>query len=90
VKGAEVELLELRLGDGLGGRGYLLFDGTVADVEAAVALAVERVADGLAGSVPGGRTPIARVIPQLHREMRAELEAAPRFASRLGTGGREA
>jgi hypothetical protein len=30
------------------------------------------------------------VIPQLHREMRAELEAAPRFASRLGIGGGEA
>ncbi len=29
VKGASVELLELRLGDGLGGKGYLLFDGTV-------------------------------------------------------------
>jgi bacterial microcompartment shell protein len=92
VKGAQVELLELRLGDGLGGKGYLRFDGTVADVEAAVALAVERVADALAaaGSVPGSRAPVARVIPQLHREMRAELEAAPRFAARLGAGSREA
>lgn len=89
VKGAAVELLELRLGDGLGGKGYLLFDGSVADVEAAVAIAVERISDPLAGSgaVPGSRAPIARVIPQLHPEMRAELEAAPRFASRLGAGG---
>ena len=55
VKGAAVELLELRLGDGLGGKGYLLFDGSVADVEAAVAIAVERIADGTEGSVPGGR-----------------------------------
>ena len=86
VKGASVELLELRLGDGLGGRGYLLFDGTVADVEAAVAIAVERVEDGLAGAgaVPGGRSPVARVIAQLHPGMRAELEAAPRFADRVG------
>jgi microcompartment protein CcmL/EutN len=85
VKGAQVELLELRLGDGLGGRGYLLFDGSVSDVEAAVAAAVARIWDPVsdAGSVPGARSPIARVIPQLHREMRAELEAAPRFASRL-------
>ena len=29
VKGASVELLELRLADGLGGKGYLLFDGSV-------------------------------------------------------------
>jgi microcompartment protein CcmL/EutN len=86
VKGAKVELLELRLGDGLGGKGYLLFDGTVADVEAAVAVAVERVEDGLAGAgaVPGGRSPMARVIAQLHPGMRAELEAAPRFADRVG------
>lgn len=85
VKGARVELLELRLGDGLGGKGYLLFDGSVSDVEAAVAAAVARIWDPVsdAGSVPGARAPIARVIPQLHREMRAELEAAPRFASRV-------
>ncbi len=75
-----------RLGDGIGGKGYLLFDGSVADVEAAVAVALDRVADGLAGSVPGGRNPIGRVIAQLHREMRSELEAAPRFGERMGRG----
>lgn len=85
VKGARVELLELRLGDGIGGKGYLLFDGSVSDVEAAVTAAVDRISDPMSGSgaVPGARSPIARVIPQLHREMRAELEAAPRFASRM-------
>ena len=36
LKGARVRLLELRLADDLGGKGYLLFDGPVADVEAAV------------------------------------------------------
>ena len=86
VKGAAVELLELRLGDGLGGKGYLLFDGSVSDVEAAVAVAVARIADPVAGSgaVPGRAGADARVIPQLHREMRAELEAAPRFARPAG------
>ena len=86
VKGARVELLELRLGDGLGGRAYLLFDGSVSDVEAAVAIALERIADGSQGSVPGGRSPIGRVIPQLHREMRAELEADGRFRARITSG----
>jgi microcompartment protein CcmL/EutN len=91
VKGASVALLELRLGDDLGGKGYLLFDGSVSDVEAAVAIAVECVADGSLGSVPGARAPIGRVIPQLHREMRAELEAGTRFGPRIlghdsGTG----
>ena len=93
VKGAQVELLELRLGDGLGGKGDLLFDGSVSDVEAAVEAAVARISDPLAssGAVPGSRAPIARVIPQLHRDMRAELEAGPRFASRVAdTVGGEA
>lgn len=85
VKGAQVELLELHLADGLGGKGYLLFDGSVSDVEAAVAAAVDRISDPAAssGAVPGSRMPIARVIPQLHREMRAELEAAPGFGARI-------
>ena len=40
VKGAEVELREVRLADGLGGKAYCLFQGLVADVEAAVEAAV--------------------------------------------------
>ncbi len=88
LKGARVDLLELRLGDGIGGKGYLLFDGTVADVEAAVEIAIARVDDGsaAAGAVPGARQPVGRVVAQLHSEMRAELEAAPRFGERLGRG----
>jgi bacterial microcompartment shell protein len=92
VKGASVELLELRLADGLDGKGYLLFDGAVSDVEAAVAIAVARLAQvsEAAGPAPGGWTPISRVIPQLHREMRSELETAPRFGDRLRAAGGEA
>jgi microcompartment protein CcmL/EutN len=92
VKGAAVELLELRLADGIGGKGYLLFDGSVSDVEAAVAIAVARISTGDAalGSVPAAGIPVSRVIPQLHREMRAELEGAPRFRDRLRAAGGEA
>jgi microcompartment protein CcmL/EutN len=92
IKGAAVELLELRLADGLGGKGYLLFDGAVSDVEAAVAIAVARISDGseAAGAVPGGRVPVSRVIAQLHGEMRSELEAAPRFGDRLRAAGGQA
>ena len=92
VKGAAVQLLELRLGDEIGGKGYLLFDGSVSAVEAAVAVALARLAGTVAipDGMPGGPAPVARVIPQLHREMRAELEAAPRFHARLGATGGEA
>jgi bacterial microcompartment shell protein len=87
VKGANVRLLDLRLGDGLGGKGYLLFDGVVSEVEAAVAIACERVTDVAAGALPGTRAPVWRVIAQLHREMRHELEADPRFRARITAGG---
>jgi len=79
VKGARARLLELRLADDIGGKAYLLFGGPVADVEAAVEIGRARIAE------PGRA--IARVIPQLHAEMRANLEADARFRERLGTGG---
>lgn len=79
-KGAEVELVEIRLADRLGGKAYCVFSGEVADVEAAVELAVSGLAD------PG--VLVAQVvIPECHAEMRANLEAATEFATRL-TGGR--
>lgn len=41
VKAAEVELLELRLGHGIGGKGVFTLTGAQADLEAGVAAAVE-------------------------------------------------
>ena len=75
LKGARVRLLELRLADDLGGKAYLLFDGPVAEVEAAVEIGGGRIADaqGLAW----------RVIPQLHAEMTENLAADGRFAARV-------
>ena len=75
LKGARVRLLELRLADDLGGKGYLLFDGAVADVEAAVEIGAARItgSPGLA----------QRVIPQLHAEMADNLAADARFAARV-------
>jgi microcompartment protein CcmL/EutN len=74
LKAARVQLLELRLADDLGGKAYLLFDGPVAEVEAAVEAGVARIAPapGLAW----------RVIAQLHAEMADNLAADARFAAR--------
>ncbi len=47
LKGARVRLVELRLADDLGGKGYLLFDGPVSEVEAAVEIGVDRLAGSL-------------------------------------------
>lgn len=82
LKGAEVDLLEVKIADGLGGKGYLLFGGTVSDVEAAVAIGTERVAPGaLVG---------AEVIAQLHDELGENLTDHGRFAVRLGREGPDA
>jgi microcompartment protein CcmL/EutN len=76
LKAARVQLLELRLADDLGGKGYLLFDGTVAEVEAAVEVGVGRIA-----AAPGLTW---RIIAQLHAEMAENLAADARFLARVG------
>jgi microcompartment protein CcmL/EutN len=76
IKGAEVRLVEVRLADGLGGKGIVLFSGLVADVEAAVEIGVgvlERP-DLLVRQV---------VIPQLHPEMWENVSEATRFSLRV-------
>ena len=52
IKGAEVNLLEVRLADGLGGHGLVFFDGLVADVEAAVEIGTEAIAGASRSSMP--------------------------------------
>jgi microcompartment protein CcmL/EutN len=66
VKAADVQLLEIRLANGLGGKSFVLMEGTVSDVEASVAAGVQLVKqEGL----------LIRqvIIPQLHEQMRARI-----------------
>lgn len=76
VKGAEVHLVEIRLADGLGGKGIVLFSGLVADVEAAVEIGVGVLEspDLLVRQV---------VIPQLHPEMWDNVSDATHFRTRV-------
>ncbi len=76
IKGAQVELGELRLGDGLGGKGYVLFYGAVSDVEAAVSVGSGRI-EGT------GQLVERRVIAQLHPEMQENLAEDALFAQRV-------
>jgi microcompartment protein CcmL/EutN len=79
VKGARVTIRDLRLADGLGGKGYVLFGGEVAEVEAAIEHGVARV-DAAEHTV----------VSQLHPEMRENLVAAPRFGERVAGLRKEA
>ena len=76
AKAAEVDLAAIRLADGLGGKGYVLFSGVVAEVEAALAAAVER-AEG------HGTLVRSDLIAQLHGEMADNLRSDLRFLTRL-------
>jgi microcompartment protein CcmL/EutN len=77
VKGARVTLRELRMADGLGGKGYLLFGGPVAEVEAAVSIGAARVPGELVRET---------VIAQVHQEMLENLSADGRFKRRVRRG----
>ena len=76
VKGAEVRLVEVRLADGLGGKGIVLYCGEVADVQIAVALGVDKLGrpDLLVRQV---------VIPRLHSEMWDNVSSSTKFSERL-------
>jgi microcompartment protein CcmL/EutN len=76
IKGAQVSLLEVRLADGLGGKGIVLFSGLVADVEAAVRIGV--------GVLEKPELLVSQVvIPQLHPGMWENVSQATWFGSRV-------
>ena len=64
AKTAPVRLRTIRLADGLGGRGFVMFDGTVSDVTASVAAARAAVGAHLVDSV---------IVPRLAESVRDRL-----------------
>jgi len=82
AKAAEVEVAAIRLADGLGGKGYVLFSGVVGEVEAALGAAVER-ADGHGALVRSD------LIAQLHGEMAENLRTELRFLNRVSAPSSE-
>lgn len=76
IKGAQVNLLEIRLADGLDGKGIVFFTGFVSDVEAALEL-VDKVLE------PGQKVRQV-VIPQLHDEMARLIRSNTRFGVHVG------
>jgi len=78
VKGAEVSLLEVRLADGLDGKGLVLYTGEVRDVQAAVDIGARAIDSSLIVN--------QIVIPQLHGEMGANIVARTRFGANVGEG----
>jgi microcompartment protein CcmL/EutN len=82
VKAARVDLIAVRLADGLGGKGYALFSGALGEVEAAVEAAAER-------AEPTGSLLERHVIAQLHGEMADNLMSNLRFMNRIRIHGKD-
>lgn len=80
IKTADVVVSSVRLADGLGGKGYVLFSGVVAEVEAAVEAAVARTEQH-------GTLIRSDVIAQLHEEMAENLGGQLRFMERVEARG---
>ena len=77
IKGAEVDIVEIRLADDLGGKAIALFTGTVESVESAVSIARESITkpDVWLRDI---------IVPRLHEELAVHLQRGTRF------GGAEA
>ncbi|MBI5563490.1 MAG: BMC domain-containing protein [Chloroflexi bacterium] len=75
VKGAQVALLEVRLADGLHGKGLTLFTGEVSDVEAAIEIGT--------GAIEPQLVVNQVVIAQLHPEMNVNIQQHTRFGENL-------
>lgn len=75
VKGAQVALLEVRLADGLHGKGLTLFTGEVSDVEAAIEIGL--------GAIEPQLVINQVVIAQLHPEMNTNLQQRTRFGENV-------
>lgn len=76
VKGAQVNLMEVRLADGLGGKGIVLFTGQVADVEAALEIA--------GAALETAQKVRQVVISQLHADISQIIQSSTRFGTQLG------
>ncbi len=74
VKGAVVDIMELRLADDLGGKAFTVFTGAVEEVQAAVELAQANVTDQQFWLG-------ATIIPRLHEDMVQQIETSTHFAT---------
>ena len=77
LKGAEVTLWQLRLADGLGGKGLALFSGRLTDIEAALHIATAQA---------GSQLLYQAIIPQLHTDMTTNVATPGRFGHHFDWG----
>lgn len=73
IKGANVNIVEIRIADDLGGKGIVIFNGKVAEVEAAVEISK--------GAVTDEKFWLREIIiPRIHTDMAVQIDQTTRFA----------
>jgi len=73
IKGAIVDIIEIRMGDAIGGKAFVMINGKIEDVEAAVEIGMNAISNKALW-----RNKI--IIPSLHREMAQQIDKSTRFA----------
>ena len=73
IKGAVVDIIEIRMGDALGGKAFVMMNGKVEDVEAAVEVGMNSITNKALW-----RNKI--IIPSLHQEMAKQIDKSTRFS----------
>ena len=74
IKGAVVDIIEIRMGDALGGKAFVMLSGKVEDVEAAVEIGMNAITNKALWRNK-------MIIPSLHREMAKQIDKSTRFAA---------
>jgi len=72
VKGTNVEIVEMRLADDIGGKGFVIFNGTIEEIEIALEIAKEKLMNS-------NILVNASIIPNIHTEMAKQLDISSSF-----------
>jgi microcompartment protein CcmL/EutN len=73
VKGANVNIVEIRLADDIGGKSFTIYNGTVEEVQAAVEIAKNAITSS-------EHWVNETIIPNLHANMKFQIDQTTRFA----------
>jgi len=79
VKGADVNIVEIRLADDIGGKSFTIYNGSIEEIQAAVEIAKSAVTDT-------EHWVNETIIPNMHNDMKVQIDQTTRFAQvKLGS-----
>ena len=73
VKGADVNIVEIRLADDIGGKSFTIYNGSIEEIQAAVEIAKSAVTDT-------EHWVNETIIPNMHNDMKVQIDQTTRFA----------